>query len=127
MDVIGSVAAVVVGAVFVVAGASKLSATAVWHVDALALGAPPVVAAVLPWWELSVGALAIAGVARPWPSVAAAVTLIGFSALLVRVLGRGEHPACACFGGWSARPLGWHHVARNAVLFAFAIVSVVLA
>jgi hypothetical protein len=59
--------------------------------------------------------------------VAAGATLVLFTALLVRLIARGEHPPCACFGGFSARPIGWGHVARNAVFLGLAVIAVAAA
>lgn len=78
----------------------------------------------VPWWELVVGASLLVGLAKPWPAVAATVTIAAFTALLLRVLRRGEHPPCACFGTWSAAPLGVRHVVRNVALLCLAVVSV---
>lgn len=129
MSLLAAMGAFVVGAVFVVAGASKVAAGARWPLEARALGVPTmgalaVVASIVPWWELIIGASLAAGLFRPWPAIAAVVTLAVFSVLLMRVLRRGEHPPCACFGAWSAAPLGWRHVARNAGLIGGAVLSV---
>lgn len=131
MALLAAMLAFVVGAVLVVAGASKVAAGARWPHEARALGVPTIgplamVAPIVPWWELIVGASLAAGLFRPWPAIAAVVTLVAFSALLMRVLRRGEHPPCACFGAWSAAPLGWRHVARNVGLIGGALVSVVV-
>ena len=58
----------------------------------------------------------------PLPIVALFV-LVAFTALIVRRLAQGQHPPCACFGAWSAKPLGWSHVARNVVLMVIAVVA----
>jgi uncharacterized membrane protein YphA (DoxX/SURF4 family) len=125
--VIGTVAEVVLGGVFLLAGASKVVARREWPAQAAQLGAPDVVAPLVPWWEIVVGALLVVGVASPWPAVAAGATLVAFTALLMRLIARGEHPPCACFGGFSARPIGWGHVARNAVFLGLAVTAVVAA
>jgi uncharacterized membrane protein YphA (DoxX/SURF4 family) len=125
--VIGTVAEVVLGGVFLLAGASKVVARRDWPAQAAQLGAPSLIAPVVPWWEIVVGALLAVDIAAPWPAVAAAATLVVFTALLMRLIARGEHPPCACFGGFSARPIGWRHVARNAVFLALAVCAVVTA
>jgi uncharacterized membrane protein YphA (DoxX/SURF4 family) len=117
------VASVVVGLVFVVAGAAKVAQGAKWPAQAAQLGAPSMLAPVVPWWEIVVGALLVVQLGAPWPAIAALATLLLFTALIVRLLARGEHPPCACFGGWSAAPLGRRHVVRNVVLLALAIVA----
>jgi uncharacterized membrane protein YphA (DoxX/SURF4 family) len=125
--VIATVAAVALGVVFVVAGASKVVSRREWPAQAAQLGAPDVAAPLVPWWEIVVGALLVVDIAAPWPAVAAAATLVVFTALLMRLIARGEHPPCACFGGFSARPIGWGHVARNAVFLGLAVTAVVAA
>ncbi len=124
---VGTLAAAALGLVFLAAAATKLGDLGAWPTQAAALGAPQSLVRVVPWWELALGALLVVGAARPWPAVLAGLTLVAFTALIVRVLRRGQHPPCACFGGVRARPLGWGHVVRNAVLMALAVVAVVAA
>lgn len=123
VDLIGVVASVVIGLVFVVAGASKLAAGPRWHVNARDLGAPSVVAVVLPWVELVVGALLIVQFGVPWPAIAAVVLLFGFSALLLVRMRDADRPSCACFGQWSDSEIGVGHLVRNAVFVAVAVLA----
>jgi hypothetical protein len=123
--VIATVCAVVLGGVFVVAGASKVAAGVGWKRQAAELGAPPFVSTALPWVELVLGALLVTQVARRWAAVAALLLLGAFSALLVVRLRQGRRPPCACFGGWSSKPLAWGHVARNGALAVLAGVAIV--
>ncbi len=123
MHWVGVVAAVLVGLVFVVAGASKLAAGPAWPANARELGAPDWAIPIVPWVEMIVGAALAVQLAEPVPAVAALVLLAVFSALIVARLRVGERPTCACFGQWSASPLGTHHLVRNAVLAALAIVA----
>jgi hypothetical protein len=124
---VGTLAAAALGLVFLAAAATKLGDLGSWPAQAGALGAPPLLVPVVPWWELVLGALLVVGAARPWPAVLAGLTLVAFTVLIVRVLRRGQRPPCACFGGVRARPLGWGHVARNTVLMVLAVVAVVAA
>ncbi|MFK7918058.1 MAG: MauE/DoxX family redox-associated membrane protein [Ilumatobacter sp.] len=117
------VAAVLLGAAFVVAGASKLAARDSWPVQARGLGAPAWTVPLVPWTELTIGALLVVQLWRPVMAVAAALLLVVFTALLVAKIAAGERPPCACFGAWSARPIGWGHVARNAVLLGLAVAA----
>lgn len=119
MNTLALIASVAVGAAFVVAGASKLAAGRGWN----QLRVPGWLAAPVPHAELVIGALLIVQVWRPWPAVAALVLLVAFTVLLLAHLRAGSHPPCACFGAWSARPIGWGHVARNAVLIGLAVVA----
>ena len=121
---LGRIAAALLGVVFVVAGASKVASGGQWPAQAAALGAPRRVAPAVPWWELVVGAALLAGLAWRLAAAAALVTLVVFTLLLVRVLRSGARPACACFGAWSAAPLCWRHLVRNAVFAAIAVVAI---
>jgi uncharacterized membrane protein YphA (DoxX/SURF4 family) len=123
MTAVAVVAAIVLGAAVVVAGASKLAVGQAWPAQAAGMGVPGWVATPVPWVELAVGALLVVQVARPWPAVAALVLLALFTALIGRQLAAGKHPPCACFGAWSAKPLGWIHLARNAALIALAVLA----
>jgi hypothetical protein len=118
------VASVLLGVSFLVAGGSKIAAGAQWPDQARAMGAPTRVIPILPWIELGLGALLIAQVASVVLGWIALGLLVAFTLLIVRRLRAGQHPPCACFGAWSAKPLGWGHVGRNAVLIALAIVTI---
>ncbi len=52
MDTAAAIAAVIVGAAFVVAGASKLAAHDSWPAQAAGLGAPAWTVPIVPWFEL---------------------------------------------------------------------------
>ncbi len=118
------VASIVLGAVFVVAGVMKVAAPQQWRVQSTGLGVPRVVAAAVPFVELTIGALLIAQLARRPVALIAAVLLAVFTTLLVVRLQQGRRPPCACFGGWSNRPISWSNVARNA---AFVVLAVAVA
>ena len=123
VDVVSLVASVVLGAAFVVAGASKLAAGPVWPEQARGLGAPSWAIPVVPWFELVLGAALVARVApRPLALVALGL-LVAFTILLAARLREGRHPPCACFGAWSARPLGPGHLVRNAGLIVLAVLA----
>ena len=109
--------------VFVVAGASKLAAGEQWRTNARDLGAPDVAAAAVPWIELVIGALLIVQLWVPWPAIAAAITLVAFSTLLAVRIAQGDRPSCACFGQWSASPIGPAHLARNTAFLALAVLA----
>lgn len=120
---VAAVAAVVVGAVFVVAGASKFVHRHTWSSQAADLRVPQRVARVVPWLELVLGALLVSQVARDYVGTLAALVLVAFTSLILLRLTQGERPPCACFGGWSATPLGAWHVTRNAALIVMAMVA----
>jgi uncharacterized membrane protein YphA (DoxX/SURF4 family) len=124
VSAVATVATVALGAVFVIAGAAKVAIGRSWPEQARGMGVSVAMARVVPWWELAVGACCVVMVWRPMPALAAVLTLVAMTALIVRLLLLGRRPACACFGAWSAAPLGWQHVARNAVLIAIGLVAV---
>jgi uncharacterized membrane protein YphA (DoxX/SURF4 family) len=124
VDTAARLAAIVLGAVFVVAAVSKMVAGTAWVAQARELGAPSSVATALPGVELVLGALLVVGIAQPAPAVGAAALLVLFSVAIGRQLVDGRHPPCACFGAWSQRPLGDGHLVRNAGLFVLALVAV---
>ena len=123
MNTVGLVASIIVGVAFVVAGASKLAAGPTWPVTARDMGAPGFTIPLVPWVELAVGAALVAQLAAPTPAIAALVLLVAFTTLIAVRLARGERPSCACFGAWSAEPIGPTHVVRNVVLMALAVVA----
>lgn len=116
-------ARICLGVAFLVAGGAKLAAPS-WPGQARELGAPGFVIPFVPWIEIVVGALLCVQVAQPIPAVIALAMLVVFTGLLVLRLAQGKHPPCACFGSWSARPLGWRHLVRNAVLIAVAVLAI---
>lgn len=124
MDAVGTIAAVLVGVAFLVAGASKVAARHAWPAQARELGAPGIVIPVLPAVEIVVGALLVAQVAVPVVGVLAVVLLLAFTALIVLRISQGKRPACACFGAWSSSPIGAGHVIRNMVLLVLAMTAV---
>lgn len=123
MSIVGIIASILVGLAFVVAGASKLAAGASWPVSAKEMGAPAFTIPFVPWVELVVGATLVAQVAVPIPAIAALALLIAFTALIVIRLSGGDSPSCACFGSWSAEPVGRVHVFRNLVLMALTVLA----
>lgn len=123
MGVVGTVAAVAVGLMFVLAGASKLALGAGWPAQARGFGAPVWIARFVPWVELALGAALVVQIATPWPAVGAIAILLLFTALLARHLRAGRRPDCACFGAWSSKPIGRGHLLRNSVLLGFAVLA----
>jgi hypothetical protein len=123
VDVVGLVASLVVGAAFLVAGASKVAQGPQWPAQAAQLGVGSRLAAVVPWWELAVGALLVGGLLGPVPALAAYATLVAFTLRLIRLLRAGLTPPCACFGSWSTRAISWVDVARNAGLMVLCALA----
>lgn len=123
MEIVPTIAAVIVGAAFVVAGASKLAARDTWPAHAAGLGAPSWTVPIVPWFELVVGALLVVQVARPLMAAIAIALLAVFTVMIVGRIREGQRPPCACFGAWSAKPIGAGHVVRNLALIALGVVA----
>ncbi len=123
-DALPTIAAVVLGAAMVIAGAGKIASRS-WPEHSTALGAPGWAVTVVPWTEIVLGALLVSGLAARWAAVAVIVLLLAFTWLLVSHLARGDRPVCACFGPLSSRPISWWSVVRNLLLVALAAVVIV--
>lgn len=115
-------ARIAVGVVLLVAGTAKMWQPA-WPATAAAFGAPSWLARALPWVEVVLGAVLLAGVGLPWTAMAAAGLLSGFTAAVAVRLRRGEAVPCGCFGETSPEPVGPDTVLRNVLLVALALVG----
>lgn len=125
-DWIPVAAAVVVGLVFLAAGASKVSAGPGWTAQARGLGAPSFTFAlipVVPWIEIVIGALLVVQIGRRPAALGALAMLVVFTILIAMQLAQGRRPPCACFGAWSAKPIGAGHLVRNALLILLSVVA----
>jgi hypothetical protein len=120
------IAAAFVGLVFVVAAITKLAKPGLWRAQSTDLGVPWAVAAGVPYVEVVVGGALLSQWQRPVFGWAAVVVLVAFTALLVAKLAQGERPPCACFGSFTAAPIGPSNVVRNLVLIALAAAAAVL-
>ena len=127
MDVVGVVAGVVLGLVFVAAGVLKLIAGPDWLKQAADMDVSRPVAMTVPYVEIVVGVLLVAQLFKPWPAVLAAGMLVVFTAVIVRRIRDGSRPPCGCFGSKSKRPLGAYHLVRNLLFLALALVAVLAA
>jgi uncharacterized membrane protein YphA (DoxX/SURF4 family) len=123
--VVGWLCGAAVGVALGTAGVLKLFSPQ-WLVQASMLGVAPVVARVVPWVEVSLGACLVADLGRRLVALLAIALLASFTALLAWRLAQGIRPPCACFGRLSSRPVGPATLARNAVLIALAVVAVVV-
>ena len=110
---IGYTAAVVVAAVFAVAGVAKLRdlRTTVEDFERLGLPNPEVFARLVPLAELAVAALLL--IVPAAGAIAALVTLAFFTTFLVGRIRAGVTAPCACFGAASKAPLSGIEIARN--------------
>ena len=103
-DLVGTLARVGLAGVWLVSGAIKAADPeqtylAVQAYDVLAAGVVGPVAAVLPFAELALGVLLLAGLATRPVAVASAVLLAVFVAGVAQAWGRGLAIDCGCFGG----------------------------
>lgn len=116
------------GAVFVYAAYTKLRQS--WLLFALSIDSYQLlpewavfaVAQTLPWLELALGLLLIAGVWLRYLSVVAAAILAAFFAVMVLSYFRGASIDCGCFG--VGEPLSAKTLLRDGVLLAAAVVLV---
>ncbi|MGH9156522.1 MAG: MauE/DoxX family redox-associated membrane protein [Acidimicrobiales bacterium] len=123
MATAGLVAAMVLAAVFVRAGAAKLArpGPAAATFRTLGVPIPAFMARALPVAEL---VLAVVLIAAPVAGgMATFVLLASFSALLARALGSGLNVGCNCFGSASTKPVSRRDLVRNALLAVLAVAA----
>lgn len=107
LDVIGTLARFGLAAVWLVSGLLKAmdpdqTYVAVRAYDVLPDNGVEVVAAMLPWVELALGVLLLAGVGTRLVAALSAVLLVGFVAGVAQAWARGLAIDCGCFGGGGA-------------------------
>jgi uncharacterized membrane protein YphA (DoxX/SURF4 family) len=121
---------IALGAIFVYAAWTKLRAP--WELFAMSidsyqllpLKAVELVARTLPWFELVVGLLLIAGYWLRSAAAATALLLAGFFTLMVRAYAKGMEIPCGCFGPNDI--ISWKTLLRDGSLLAAALALVVL-
>ena len=121
----------ILGAVFVYAAYTKLRQP--WLLFALSIDSYQLlpewmvyaVARTLPWMELLLGVLLIAGVLLRYLSIAAAAILALFFTVMAMSYFRGAAIDCGCFG--VGEPLSAKTLARDGVLLAGALTLAALA
>lgn len=122
----GIAAAAAVAAVLLLAGVLKLARPAEWRAQATGLGVPRLLANVVPFVEIGLGAGLLVQWQRHGVAWAAAGLFAAFTALLGLRVVQGQRPPCACFGSLSSRPIGAAHFVRNAVFIALAVLAATL-
>ncbi len=122
MEVLARGAQIGLGLLFLSSGALKLG-DRLWPETASAFGLPAWVGRALPWVEVVLGALLVAGVGLPWTGLAALVALAAFTVVLAVHLAWDRRAPCRCFGGLSDAPISVRTVARNVVLLGVAVVA----
>lgn len=123
LDRVGTLAALVLAAVFVAAAVAKLrdpmGTTRTFR--ALRLPSPRALARAVPVTEL---ALAVALVVRPWiGGLAALVLLTAFTVLLAGEVRRGSGVSCGCFGSAGTAPISFVELVRNGLLGGLAVAA----
>jgi uncharacterized membrane protein YphA (DoxX/SURF4 family) len=118
----------ILAAVFIAAGISKLIAPARDGRALTAFGIPaalaPAVTIALPVVEVGVGVALVPAASAQRAAVAALLLLCTFTAAIGVSLLRGERPDCPCFGTLRPRPIGPATLARNVALAAAAALVV---
>jgi uncharacterized membrane protein YphA (DoxX/SURF4 family) len=121
---------IALGAIFVYAAWTKLRTP--WELFAmevdsyqlLPLKAVELVARTLPWFELAVGLLLMAGFWLRGAAAATALLLAGFFTLMVRAYAKGMEIPCGCFGPNDI--ISWKTLLRDGSLLAAALALTVL-
>ena len=106
-DVIGTLARLGLAAVFLVSGVLKAvdpdgTYVAVRAYDVLPKAGAALVATVLPWLEIALGLVLLAGVATRAAAAVGAALLLVFVAGVTQAWARGLSIDCGCFGGGGA-------------------------
>ncbi|MEY4173278.1 MAG: hypothetical protein RI900_443 [Actinomycetota bacterium] len=125
-ELVGAIASIATGVVFLVSGASKVSSPRAWRAGAEGLGVKWRLAQPVPFVEIAVGAALAVVWQRRFSAWVAVVMLVAFTALLALRLSQGRRPVCACFGSWSAAPIGVRHLVRNAGFLVVALAAALL-
>jgi len=124
VDIVGIVAGVVLGLLFIAAGVLKLIAGPDWLKQAADMDVSRAIATLVPYVEIVVGVLLVTQLFTPWPAVVAVGMLMVFTVVIIRRIRDGSRPPCGCFGSKSKRPLGGYHLVRNLLFLALALVAV---
>ena len=115
----------IVGGVFVVAGALKIWEPAAFATDIgnyrlLPHEAINLLAIMLPWIEVAAGLLLILGIWKRASALVVTVLMIVFLVAIAQALARGLDIRCGCFGTVDARKVGILALAQDAALLAMA-------
>lgn len=120
MDLALLTAKVVLAAVFLVAGVTKLADRRGTRQGIAEFGVPMALAApfaiLLPFVELAVAAALVPAATAWFGALGALGLLVVFLAGIAVNLARGRKPECHCFGQLYSRPVGWTTLIRNALL-----------
>ncbi len=125
MNVAVLVARVLLGAVLIFAGASKVGhaadlASAIAGFRLLPEALIPPLALGLPYFELMLGAYLIAGLFTRTTAIVASVQFVVYAAAIAWAVVRHIPANCGCFGPHDAATADWPHVAFDLGLAAIA-------
>jgi uncharacterized membrane protein YphA (DoxX/SURF4 family) len=117
---------VVLGGIFVVAGASKVGHAAEFaqQIAAFRLLPQPVIAPmalVLPFLEIMLGGYLVVGLFTRAAAWVAALLLLVFDGAIASAVVRGMTLNCGCFGTHDTTVTTWAEVARDAVFVLLAV------
>jgi hypothetical protein len=101
----------------------KFIARDLWPAQAKRLGAPGFAIPTVPYVEVVLGSLLIAGVAANIVLSASIVALSSFTVLLALRLVAGDRPPCACLSFRSTKPIGWNNIVRNLLMLALLVAA----
>ncbi|MGQ0573066.1 MAG: MauE/DoxX family redox-associated membrane protein [Pseudonocardia sp.] len=104
LDAVGTLARLALAAIWLVSGVLKAvdplqTTVAVGAYDVLPPLGVEVVAALLPWVEIALGLLLLAGLGTRFVGLLSALLMLGFIAGVAQAWARGLAIDCGCFGG----------------------------
>jgi uncharacterized membrane protein YphA (DoxX/SURF4 family) len=123
---VGLILRIALGAIFAYAAWTKLRepwelfALAISSYDVLPLPAVELVARALPWTELLIGVLLIAGRWLRLATTVMSLLLLVFFGLMVRAFAKGMEISCGCFG--PGEIISWRTLLRDGSLLAGSLV-----
>lgn len=125
MRTLSLAARMLLGIVFLVAGAEKLGALNTFGKSIAAYELLPeqlanIAAMLFVWTEIVVGILLIAGAAVRGSALVTSAMLVAFLVAILSAIARGLDIDCGCFAG-TPEPVGWKKVAEDVALLAAAI------
>jgi len=123
---IGRLCAAVPGAVLALSGGLKITSFAQWREQARAQRVWPLVATVIPFAELVLGACLVALPLSPVVMGLSTTMLLVFTVFLAVQVKAGSTVPCACFGTRSTKPPSGRDVLRNVALIALLAVAAAL-
>ncbi|HEX3549465.1 MAG TPA: MauE/DoxX family redox-associated membrane protein, partial [Candidatus Elarobacter sp.] len=117
---------VVLGAIFLVAGLAKMGHFAEFAQQIAAFRLLPreviaPAALLMPFVEVAIGALLIAGLFTRTVACIAAVLLLAFDLAIASAVMRGLQLSCGCFGPNDTTVTTWGEVARDGVFVLLAV------